>query len=350
MSNQNKKLIKKIKNQSIYFDIKNVLQKARKAAYKAVNFAMVQAYWHIGKLIVEEEQKGRNRAEYGQKLINDLSQKLTADFGKGFDPSNLRYIRLFYKKFPICDALSHKLSWTHYRLLLKVEKENVRDFYIKECVSENWSTRQLERQINSFFYERLLSSKDKKLVKSEIHEKEDDFSTNDIIKDPYVLEFLNVREGFNLREDELEKLLINKLQDFLLELGKGFCFVDRQKRITLDGDHFFIDLVFYNNILKCFVLIELKIGKLSHKDIGQMDFYVRYFEKEVRQEDDNPTIGILLCADKNKAMVKYSLLDESKNIFASKYKLHLPTEEELKKEIIRERDLIEQEKKLKRKR
>jgi len=262
----------------------------------------------------------------------------------------LRYIRLFYKKFPICDALSHKLSWTHYRLLLKVEKENVRDFYIKECVSENWSTRQLERQINSFFYERLLSSKDKKLVKSEIHEKEDDFSTNDIIKDPYVLEFLNVREGFNLREDELEKLLINKLQDFLLELGKGFCFVDRQKRITLDGDHFFIDLVFYNNILKCFVLIELKIGKLSHKDIGQMDFYVRYFEKEVRQEDDNPTIGILLCADKNKAMVKYSLLDESKNIFASKYKLHLPTEEELKKEIIRERDLIEQEKKLKRKR
>lgn len=329
---------------SVYPRIQNILKKARENAYKAINFAMVDAYWHIGKTIVEEEQQGKERAEYGKELIQDLSIKLTDDFGKGFDPRNLWYMKQFYLAFQKVNALRSELSWTHYRLLLKVEKAEVRIFYMEECIQGNWSTRQLERQIHSFYYERLLSSKNKEPVRHEIHEKEKDFSPQDFIKDPYVLEFLQVKERAQLRESDLESLLIEKLQEFLLELGKGFCFVARQKRITLDGDHFFVDLVFYNHILKCFVLLELKTGKLTHQDIGQMDFYVRYFEKEIRQEEDNPTIGIILCADKNETMVQYSLLEGSENIFASKYKFYLPTEEELKKELLREKEQIEQEK------
>jgi len=227
-------------------------------------------------------------------------------------------MRLFYTTFRNWYALRAELSWTHYRLLLKVEREEVRTFYLNECAEENWSTRQLERQINSFYYERILASKNDTEVKNEIHEKEKDFSPEQLIKDPYILEFLQVKEGATMRESDLENFLIEKLQEFLLELGKGFCFVKRQKRITVDGDHFFIDLVFYNHILKCFVLIELKTGKLTHQDIGQMDFYVRYFEKEIKQETDNPTIGRILCSDKNETMVQYSLLEESKNLFASK--------------------------------
>ncbi len=327
--------------ESTYQSVKQILEEARKTAYSAVNFAMVQAYWNIGKVIVEEEQKGRARAGYGEYLLKDLSQRLTEDFGKGFDYSNIKNMRQFYLIFPIGDALRSQLSWTHYRALMRIEKESARNFYIDECIAGNWSTRQLERQINSFYYERLLSSRARKPMRAEIQKLEPGPEPKDIIKDPYVLEFLGLKENKEYLENELEQGLIDKLHDFLLELGKGFSFIARQKRITIDDDHYYIDLVFYNYILKCFVVIDLKVGKLTHQDIGQMDFYVRYFEKEVRQSEDNPTIGLILCAEKKEAMAKYTLLKNSKNIFASKYKLFLPTEKELKEELKRERESLE---------
>ncbi len=349
--------------ESAYQTIKEVLVQARTQAYRAVNVAMVQAYWNIGRIIVEEEQKGKAKADYGEYLLKELSARLTREFGKGFDSSNLRYMRLFYQSFEIVDAVRshspskkicdavrhelpavrHELSWTHYRLLLKVEKPDVRQFYLDECISANWSTRQLERQVNSFYYERLLSSKNKGPVKAEIKKLEPGPKPQDIIKDPYVLEFLDLKENKKYLEHELEQGLIDKLHDFLLELGKGFSFVARQKRITIDGDHFYIDLVFYNYILKCFVLIDLKVGKLIHQDVGQMDFYIRFFEEEMKLTGDNPTIGLVLCAEKNEAMAKYTLLKDSKNLFASKYKLYLPTEKELKEELKRERQMLELE-------
>lgn len=304
---------------------------------------MVQAYWNIGRIIVEEEQKGKTKAYYGKQLIAELAKRLKADFGKGFDQSNLWHMRSFYLAFPILDAVRRELTWTHYRLLLRVERQEVRQFYLDECIAANWSTRQLERQINSFYYERLLSSRNKGLVKAEIKKLEPGPTPQDIIKDPYVLEFIGLKESKAYLENELEQGLIDKLHDFLLELGKGFSFVARQKRITIDGDHFYIDLVFYNYILKCFVLIDLKVGKLVHQDIGQMDFYIRYFEEEIKLTGDNPTIGLILCAEKNEAMAKYTLLKGSKNLFASKYKLYLPTEKELKEELKRERQLLELE-------
>jgi len=329
--------------ESIYRRVREILETARSGAYRAINFAMVQAYWHIGKVIVEEEQRGKAKAEYGEYLLKNLSQRLTKDFGKGFDYSNVKNMRQFYMAFPIGDALRSQLNWTHYRLLMRVEKESVRNFYIEECIAGNWSTRQLERQINTFFYERILSSRDKKAVRKEIHKLEPSLKPEDIIKDPYVLEFLNVKENSRFLEKDIEKALIDKLQEFLLELGKGFSFAGRQQRISADGDNFYIDLVFYNYLLKCFVLIDLKIGKLTHQDIGQMDFYVRYYENKIRTETDNPTIGIILCSEKNETVVKYSVLNENKRLFASKYKLYLPTEKELKEELEREKRIIEME-------
>ncbi|MBM4135691.1 MAG: DUF1016 domain-containing protein [Nitrospira sp.] len=329
--------------ESIYRRVREILETARSSAYRAVNFAMVQAYWHIGRVIVEEEQRGKAKAEYGEYLLKNLSQRLTKDFGKGFDYSNVKNMRQFYMAFPIGDALRSQLNWTHYRLLMRVEKESVRNFYIEECIAGNWSTRQLERQINSFYYERILSSRDKKAVRKEIHKLEPSPKPEDIIKDPYVLEFLNVKENIRFLEKDLEKALIEKLQEFLLELGKGFSFAGRQQHISADGDNFYIDLVFYNYLLKCFVLIDLKIGKLTHQDIGQMDFYVRYYENKIRTETDNPTIGIILCSEKNETVVKYSVLNENKRLFASKYKLYLPTEKELKEELEREKRIIEME-------
>ena len=329
--------------ESTYQTIKEVLEQARAQSYRAVNFAMVPAYWNIGRIIVEEEQKGKTKADYGKQLIAELAKRLKADFGKGFDQSNLWHMRSFYLSFPILDAVRRELTWTHYRLLLRVERQEVRQFYLDECIAANWSTRQLERQINSFYYERLLSSRNKGLVKAEIKKLEPGPTPQDIIKDPYVLEFLGLKESKAYLENELEQGLINKLHDFLLELGKGFSFVARQKRITIDGDHFYIDLVFYNYILKCFVLIDLKVGKLVHQDIGQMDFYIRYFEEEIKLTGDNPTIGLILCAEKNEAMAKYTLLKGSKGLFASRYKLYLPTEKELKEELKRERQLLELE-------
>jgi len=332
-------------DRSIYDPIKEILTSAREKAYKAVNFAMVEAYWNVGKLIVEA-QDGNERAEYGDYLLKNLSKELTKEFGKGFTVTNLSYMRQFYLAFSIRHTLCDELSWSHYRLLSRIDDENIRQFYVDECVEGNWSVRQLERQINTFYYQRILASQEKQIVRNEIKQLEKGIKAEDIIKDPFVLEFMGLNDNRDFTEIEVEKALMDNLQKFLLELGKGFSFVARQKRITAEGDHFYIDLVFYNYILKCFILIDLKVGKLSHQDIGQMDFYVRYFEKEIKSESDNPTIGIILSSERNETVVKYSVLEESKQLFSAKYLPYLPTEEELKKELKRERNLIEIEKSL----
>jgi len=333
-------LVLKTEN-TLYLQIKEILNTARKKAYSAINFAMVEAYWLVGKQIVDA-QAGNERAEYGTSLLKYLSRELSRDFGKGFDESNLRLIRQFYLSFPIRDALRHELSWTHYRKIMKVENEQARNFYIEECIKSNWSTRQLERQINTHYYERLLSSQNKELVSQEIFTKEPNISPVDIIKDPYVLEFLGLKHSSDLLESDLEKALITHIQHFLLELGRGFAFEARQKRISFDGEHYYIDLVFYNYILKCFVLIDLKTGKLTHQDIGQMQMYVNYYTRELMNEGDNPPIGIILCADKSESVVRYTLPVNNKQIFTSKYKLYLPTEEELCRELENEKYLLMQ--------
>jgi len=315
---------------------------AKTKVYNAVNFAMVEAYWEIGREIIEAQDQNQ-RAEYGKQLLKYLSEQLTQEFGKGFTETNLRYMRQFYLAFPIHHTLCDELSWSHYRLLMRIDDENRRAFYLKECANSNWSVRQLERQINSFYYERLLSTQSgsRESVKNELQALEPKTDPDYILKDPYILEFLDLKENRAYHEKDLEQGLIDNLQEFLLELGKGFSFVARQKRITIDGDHYYIDLCFYNYILKCFVLIDLKTEKLSYQDIGQIDFYVRYFEDKVKAPDDNPTIGIVLCSDKNDTMVKYSVLSDNEHLFASKYMLYLPSEEELKRELERERRLIE---------
>lgn len=329
-------------NQNLYKDIAGIINSTRASIRTSVNSAMVMAYWNIGRLIVEDELNGSNRGEYGKGVLKELSKKLTDEFGKGFDTSNLRRMRQFYTYFKNCDSLSHNLSWTHYRHLLKVEDPAARKWYMNECKKENWSTRALERQINSFYYERLLSSQEKAPVIAEAKENTRGLTPKDVLKDPYVLEFLNLKERPSFTEHELESGLIEQLQEFLLELGSGFSFVARQKHFDLDGEHFYIDLVFYNYILKCFVLIDLKRGKLTHQDVGQMDMYVRIFEEKMRGEGDNPTIGLILCSDKNEAVAKYSVLSEGKQIFASKYKLHLPTEKQLEQEILKDIALLEE--------
>ena len=333
---------------SLYDIINQIIEEAQNAVYRAANFTMVKAYWSIGKAIVEEEQKGKERAEYGKEIIQQLSQKLTKKHGKGFNTTNLWYIRQFYQKFQNFHSLRGELSWTHYRLLLKVNNEKALQFYMQEAIECNWSTRTLERQIGNLYYDRMLMSKNDKIVKAEATEKQIVQEPKDIIKDPYVLDFLGLKDNTDFRESELEQAIIDKLHDFLLELGKGFAFVSRQYRLTTEtGKHFYADLVFYNYILKCFLVIDLKVEPLTHGDIGQMDMYVRYFEDNVKQETDNPTIGLILCTEKDKTIVKYSLLSESKQIFASKYMTYLPTEQELQAEIERERQQIEQENKLK---
>lgn len=329
--------------QIFYEKVKEILTSARNRVYQAANFAMVEAYWLIGKSIVEE-QGGNEKAEYGSGLINELSKQMTKDFGKGFTVTNLKYMRQFYLTFPNGHALRGELSWTHYRQLMRVENETARQFYLEEAVKSQWSTRQLERQINSFFYERLLSSKNKENVAKEIQSLESAKTPEDIIRDPYVLEFLGLSSNEDFYESDLEQALITHLQKFLLELGRGFSFVARQKRITFDGRHFRVDLVFYNYILKCFVLIDLKIGDLTHQDLGQMQMYVHYYERELMNEGDNPPIGIVLCADKSEAIVRYTLPENETQVFASKYKLYLPSEEELLKELKQEYLALEAEK------
>ncbi|MCD8005786.1 MAG: PDDEXK nuclease domain-containing protein [Oscillospiraceae bacterium] len=327
-------------NQVFYDEIKIIIENARNKVYRTANFAMVEAYWNIGKSIVDE-QGGKDRAEYGTGLIKELSKRMTEDFGRGFTVANLKNMRQFYLTFSNSYALSSELSWTHYRLLMRVENEDAREFYTKEAIRSQWSTRQLERQINTFFYERLLSSKNKAGVAAEIQTLEPASTPEDIIRDPYVLEFLGLTPNDDFYESDLEQALITHLQKFLLELGRGFSFVGRQKRITFDGRHFRIDLVFYNYILKCFVLIDLKVGDLTHQDLGQMQMYVHYYEREMMNEGDNPPIGIVLCADRSESIVKYTLPENEKNIFASKYHLYLPSEDELKKELQQEYQALE---------
>ncbi len=330
-------------NDRLFQKIREILENARHKVYRTANTEMLRAYWNVGREIVEEEQKGQDRAKYGSALLEELAKRLTELYGKSFSSRHLRYMRQFYREFPKWNAVRSELSWTHYRLLLKVEKEDARVFYMKEAITGNWSTRQLERQINSLYFDRLLISKDRKGLMLDTDMGKETMQPVNIIKDPFVLEFLDMNERKRLAESDLESALIDKLQHFILELGNGFSFVGRQYRITVDNDHFYIDLVFYNYFLKCFLIIDIKADKLTHKDIGQMDFYVRYFENQLKQPGDNPTIGLILCTEKNRTIVKYSLLNESKQIFASKYQLYLPTVEQLEHEIQHERELLEQE-------
>lgn len=322
---------------TLFSEIKQILLNARQTAYKAINFAMVTAYWNIGRLIIEDEQQGNSRAQYGKYVLTELSQRLTKEFGKGFDERELRRIRQFYLIFPKWDALRPELTWTHYRLLIRVKNEGARMWYMNEAAEQTWSSRQLGRQISVLYYERLINSSDKISVRNEAEENLTSLTPFEFIHDPYVLEFLNLKDYPALRESNIEKALISNLQDFLLELGKGFCFVARQKLMRYEDEDFYVDLVFYHSILKCHVLIDLKLGKLTHQDVGQMDSYIRMFDDLYKNPDDNPTLGLILCSDKNEAVVKYSVLAEHKQIFASKYLLELPTPEVLQQEIMRER-------------
>lgn len=325
-------LIQPRNQEQTYQTIRTSIISAQQKVYNAVNSAMVTAYWEIGKQIYEA--CGENeRAAYGKQLLQYLSEKLTAEFGKGFNVRNLRNMRQFYLTFPKRNALRAELSWTHYRSLMKVQDEAARTFYLEEAVKSGWSSRQLERQINTMYYHRILASRDKAGVAAEIQTIEPKPEYEKIIKDPYVLEFLDLPANEHFYENELEQALIDHLQRFLLELGRGFSFVARQKHINFDGRHFYIDLVFYNYILKCFVLIDLKINDLTHQDLGQMQMYVNYYTRELMNEGDNPPIGIVLCADKSDTLVRYTLPENNTQIFAAKYLPYMPTEEELRREL-----------------
>ena len=319
-----------------------LIQQGRQQALRAVDMVQVQTCWEVGRHILEFEQKGQVRAAYGKKLLPRLAEALTRDFGKGFDVTNLRFMRSFYQTFPIRDALRHELSWTHYRLLLRVADSKARQWYMTEAATQNWSSRALERQIGTLYFERLILSKDKASVAAEADANIAALppSPREFVRDPVMLEFLGLPGTEKLLESKLEQALMDKLQAFLLELGKGFAFVARQQRISTDSKDFYIDLVFYNYLLKCFVLIDLKTSDLTHQDIGQMDMYVRMYDDLRRGADDNPTVGILLCNYKDAAVVRYSVLHESEQIFASKYRMVLPTEEELRAEIAREHSMI----------
>lgn len=326
---------------AVHDRIRSILTEARSRAWQAVNTEMVTAYWEIGRAIAEEELRGATRAEYGKQIIEALSGRLSQEFGKGFDRSNLSNMRNFYRLFPIRDAVRHELTWTHYRLLLRVENPEARAFYETETVASRWSTRELERQVNSLLFERLALSRDKAGVLALAQEGHAVHQPADLVKDPYVLEFTGLPQETRFLEADLEQALLEKLQQFLLELGKGFAFMGRQQRITLDGRHFYVDLVFYNRLTRSFVLLDLKIGDLTHQDLGQMQMYVNYYAREMTQEGENPPIGIVLCADKSEAVVRYTLPEGNTQIFASRYKLYLPTEDELISELQRERQLLE---------
>lgn len=320
------------KEEQLFVQIKQMLDEARRKIVQTVTSTTVSSYWQVGKYIVEFEQKGHTRAEYGKNVLANLSKRLIAEFGEGFTITNLKTMRQFYVYYPKGHALRDQLSWPHWRKLLTVKDETARNYYINECVAENWSTRQLERQINTRFYERMLASRNKEKVKNEIQTSAPKtLAPREIIGDPFILEFLGIKQGEHFLEGDLEQMLISKLQHFLLELGRGYCFVARQKRITLDGQNFYIDLVFYNIPARCYVLIDLKIDTLTHQDLGQMQMYVNYYTRELMNIGDNPPVGIVLCAEKNDAVVKYTLPKDEKQIFAAKYMTYLPTKEELKK-------------------
>jgi len=324
--------------------LRELIASARTQALRAVDVIQVRTCWEIGRHIVEFEQGGAVRADYGSKLITNLSATLTAEFGKGFDERNLRNMRGFFHCFPIWNAVRSELSWTHYRILLRVEDERARRWYMNETPEQNWASRSLERQIGTLYYERLLVSRDREPVQAEALAKILPLQKNprEFVRDPVLLEFLGMPETGRLLEEDLEQALIDKLQSFLLELGKGFAFVARQQRISTETKDFYIDLVFYNYLLKCFVLFELKSGELTHQDVGQLDMYVRMYDDLRRGVDDNPTVGIILCSGKDASVVKYSVLHENEQLFASKYRLILPTEDELRAELERDQQWLAQ--------
>ena len=310
-----------------------IIEDARKKIYTQVNSIMVETYYEIGKNIVEYEQSGKQRAEYGENLIKNLSSKLTIKYGKGFSERNLEQFRKFYLIYRKSQTLSAKLSWSHYTLILRIDEELKRNFYLKETENANWSVRELKRQISSALFERLALSKNKEQIIKLSKNGNIIENSKDLIKDPYILEFLNLEEKYEYTEKEMEQKLIDNLQKFILELGKGYSFVARQQRITLDDTHFYIDLVFYNRLLKSFVIIELKTIELKHEHLGQLQMYVNYYDREIKSKDENPTIGILLCLNKKENIIKYTLPENNNSIFASKYKLYLPNKEELENEV-----------------
>ncbi len=329
---KNENLSNDPQSEDAYLSIRGYVIDAQRQVYSAVNAAMVTAYWNIGKAIYEICGES-DRAAYGKQIMEYLSERLTAEFGKGFSIRNLRNMRRFYLAFPIRQTLSAELSWSHYLLLMKVENETERKFYFEETAKSGWSVRQLQRQINTMFYQRILASRDKESVAAEIQTTEPKPEYERIIKDPYVLEFLDLPANEHYYESTLEQALIDHLQKFLLELGRGFSFVARQKHFNIDGRHFYIDLVFYNYILKCFVLIDLKTGDLAHQDIGQMQMYVNYYTRYMMNEGDNPPVGILLCAQKSNTLMQLTLPENNTQIYAAKYMPYMPTEEELKREL-----------------
>jgi predicted nuclease of restriction endonuclease-like (RecB) superfamily len=330
-----------VEDGNLYEFSRDLIINSRKIVYQAANFAMVETYWKIGEKIVEV-QGGVERAKYGDGIIAGLSEKLTAEFGNGFSIRNLWAMRQFHIQFPIMHALRAELSWTHYRSLIRVENPKAREVYMNEAANNTWSTRFLDQQVDKHYYERLISTH-----KEAVNELNDENSTrlsinpqDFILKDPLLLDFYGLKENTKYNENDVEQIIIDNLQKFLLELGKGFSFVARQQRIETELSHYYIDLVFYNYILKCFVLVDLKIGKLTHQDIGQMDMYVRMYDQMKRTEGDNPTIGIILCEEKDKAEVKFSVLNDNEQLFATKYRLYIPSEEELIREIKQIRSLM----------
>jgi len=332
---------------ALYGQIRDVLAQARRQAHRQVNQAMVLAYWHVGRLIVEHEQAGQPRAAYGARLLPALAERLTAEFGPGFAVQSLRNFRQLYQAFADAEIRStpwSELSWSHLKALMRLPDPEARRWYATEAATQAWGVAALDRQIGTLYYERLLSSQDKAAVQAEARtliEREARPGPRDFIRDPYVLDFLGARPGTALYERDIEQGLLDQLQHFLLELGKGFAFVARQQRLHIEGEDAFVDLVFYNFILKCFVLVELKVGKLSHQDVGQLDMYVRVFDERMRREGDGPTIGLILCSERNEAVARYSLLAESQQLFASRYQPWLPTEAELQAELARDRALLE---------
>ncbi|MHA7609738.1 PDDEXK nuclease domain-containing protein [Elizabethkingia meningoseptica] len=328
-------------SQSIISDIKAIIAKAKEHAVRAVDHQRTLMYWEIGKRIFEEEQEGKNRADYGKYLTQFIAQEIEPEFGSSFSKRQIELFRQFYRAFPIANAVRSQLNWTQYRLLMRLDKEEQKEFYIAETIKNNWTSRQLERQIYSSLYERLLLSNDKESVLAVAKNEKLPSDAKEIIKDPMFLEFLGLKRETSYYEKDLENVIITHLQEFLLELGNGFSFVARQKRIHIEGDDFFVDLVFYNRLLQSFVIIEIKTHKLTHQDIGQLQMYVNYYDRIEKLPHENPTIGILLCANKNDAVVKFTLPEEQKQIIASRYKLYLPTEKQLLDEVNKELENFE---------
>ena len=328
-------------NKKIVHSIQSIIAQAREKAVRSVNHERVLMYWQIGKIIFEEEQQGKDRAGYGEFLMKSIAGELQPQFGSSFTKRHLYWYVQFYRTFPIVSALRTQFSWTHYRVLIRIDNQDKRAFYIAETEKNNWSTRQLERQINSGLFERLLKSNDVESVLAAARNEQQPTKPTEIIKDPMILEFLGLKRESAYYEKDLESAIISQLQDFLLELGNGFSFVARQKRLHIDGDDYFVDLVFYNRLLQCFVIIEIKTEKLTHQDLGQLQMYVNYYDRLEKTENENPTIGILLCVDKNDTMVKITLPEDNKTIVASKYQLYLPSEQQLLDELKKEIDRID---------